>query len=131
MVSVYKIYNSTLKNLIETKSIWCISVYTYKNLRLVDIIYQTCHKVFPTSLLESLHNNIVTTLFRQPCTILLYHDGSRLIITTFKKSDNAIKLKVNCHNQANTEQAVQTQLVEVCELFCRQIFKNFAYIVNG
>jgi hypothetical protein len=33
--------------------------------------YQTCCKIVPTSLIQSWNNNIVTTLCRQPCNILV------------------------------------------------------------
>jgi hypothetical protein len=39
---------------------------------LVDIIRLACCKVVPTSPIQSWYNNIVTTLCRQPCNILVY-----------------------------------------------------------
>jgi hypothetical protein len=43
----------------------------WNNLSTACWYYQTCSKVVPTSPIQSWCNNIVTTLWRQPCNILV------------------------------------------------------------
>jgi hypothetical protein len=84
------------------------------------IYYQTCCKVVPTSPIQSWYNNIVTTLCRQPCNIIviswLYAD---LLEQLCYKSDNAIKLVTSC------EQLVSNLLQQLgtsnANTTCRQL----------
>jgi hypothetical protein len=92
---------------------------TVNNLEQPCWYYQTCCKVVPTSLIQSWHNNIVTTLCHQHCNILVYHDCIRLncsnnLVTNLIMPSSLLQvvnsLFQTCYN--NWEQAVWTQLVD-------------------
>ena len=81
--------------------------------KLVDII-----RLVPTSPIQSWYNNIVTTLCRQPCNILvvpwLYQTCYNNLVTSLIMPSSLLQvvnsLFQTCYN--NWEQAVRTQLVD-------------------